>query len=270
MIFPALPVWSRRKVIGRISVNRKSALVVAVFSLVLTLGAFGQVEDTKEKPPHWKGDVSLGLSLARGNARSTTFSFTFAADGPVNKTNTLISTNKAIYLFGEMDGETSAENLLLASRLDWLHTARFYSYFEVQGIRDRFKNYSSRILPSIGAGYKVIAEETVTLGLDVGLTQVITRYYDSGDTRNYTGLKFGEQLNWQISGTSEFNEKVEVAPDISEFRKYFLRFEANLITAIAESWSVKLTFIDNYDNRPVGPDIKKNDVTFIAGLSRKF
>lgn len=250
--------------------NKKSALVVAAFSLVFTLGVFGQVEDAKEEPPHWKGDISLGLSLARGNARSTTFSFTFAADGPVSRANTLLWANRAIYLFGEMDGETSAENLLLSSRLDWQHTARFYSYYEIQGIRDRFKNYSSRILPSIGAGYKVIAEEAVTLGLDAGLTQVITKYFDSGDTENYTGLKIGEQLTWNISESSEFNEKVEISPDISEFRKYFLRFETNLITAIAESWSVKLTFIDSYDNRPVGPDIKKNDVTFIAGLSRKF
>jgi len=30
------------------------------------------------------------------------------------------------------------------------------------------------------------------------------------------------------------------------------------------------TPIDNYDNEPVGPGIKKNGITFIAGLSRKF
>jgi len=42
------------------------------------------------------------------------------------------------------------------------------------------------------------------------------------------------------------------------------------ITAIAERWSVKLTFIDTYDSQPVGIGIEKNDITFIAGLSWKF
>jgi hypothetical protein len=46
--------------------------------------------------------------------------------------------------------------------------------------------------------------------------------------------------------------------------------EANLITAIVRSWSVKLTFIDNLDNKPVGFGVKKNDITLIAGTSRKF
>lgn len=244
------------------------------FALLATLfflpAMDSRADEGKKEPVHWKGDVSLGLSLARGNSQSSSFSFTFAADGPVNKANTLMWVNKAIYVFGEMDGETSAENLLLASRLDWNHSARFYSYYELQGIRDRFKDYSYRLLPAFGFGYKIIASEAVGLSLDAGLSRVITKFYDSGEIESYTGLKIGEQLTWKISETSEFNEKAEIAPDVSELSRYFLRFEANLITAIAKSWSVKLTFIDNYDNKPVGPEIKKNDVTFIAGVSRKF
>jgi putative salt-induced outer membrane protein YdiY len=223
-----------------------------------------------KNPPRWKGSVSLGLSLTQGNAQSSSFSFTFATDGPVNKAKTVMWANKAICVFGEMDGETSAENILVASRLDWQHTGRLYSYYEIQGIRDRFKNYGFRILPAVGLGYKVISAETITLGLDAGLSQVIARYYDTDDTESYTGLKFGGQLTWTISETAEYNTKAEFTPEISEFSRYFVRLEANLVTAIAKSWSVKLTFIDSYDNNPVGPGIKKNDVTFIAGLSRKF
>ncbi|MFZ2054395.1 MAG: hypothetical protein WAU81_09370 [Candidatus Aminicenantales bacterium] len=67
-----------------------------VISLVLSLGSFGRAEEPKKEPPHWKGDVSLGLSLARGNAQSSSFSFTLAADGPVNMANTLIWANKPV------------------------------------------------------------------------------------------------------------------------------------------------------------------------------
>jgi putative salt-induced outer membrane protein YdiY len=210
------------------------------------------------------------LSLTGGNSQASSLSFTFAADGPINESQTMMWANKAVYLYGEMEGETSVENLLLSSRIDWLHTDRFYSYYELQGIRDRFKNHGARLLPAGGAGYKLIATEKVTLGLDGGLSFVFTKYYDTGDTDNFTALKLGEQLVWKITETSEFNEKLEVLPKLSDFGWYFLRLEANLVAALAKSWSIKLTFIDSYDNHPVGLGIRKNDVAFIAALSRKF
>jgi putative salt-induced outer membrane protein len=248
----------------------KSGRVIPVLLLLLWLGASVQAEETKVEPPHWKGDVSLGLSLARGNSRSSSFSFTFSADGPVNTAKTLLWANRAVYLFGEMEGETSAESLLLSTRLDWQHTARLYSYYELEGIRDRFKNYSSRILPAAGLGYKVIDHKALVLSLDAGLSEIFTKYYDSGDTESAAAFKFGELGVWKIAETSEFNEKLEVLPKISDFGWYFLRFEANLVAAITGSWAVKLTFIDTYDSRPVGLGIKKNDIALIAGLNRKF
>jgi putative salt-induced outer membrane protein YdiY len=249
---------------------RKTIPCVLGFCLVLGLGVWARAEGTEAEKPHWKGDVSLGLSLARGNSESSSFSFTFAAAGPVNRANTLFWANKAIYLFGEMEGETSTDSLLLATRFDWQHTARLYSYYEVQMLRDPFKNYSSRILPAIGLGYKLIARDALTLGLDAGLSEVFTKYHDSGASESFTALKFGELLVWKIAETSEFNEKLEFEPDLSDFGRYLLRGEANLIAAIAKKWSVKLTFIDTYDSRPVGFGIEKNDITFIAGLSWKF
>jgi hypothetical protein len=119
-------------------------------------------------------------------------------------------------------------------------------------------------------GYKVVVKGPVTLGFDGGLSLVLTKYYDTGDTDSYAALKLGEQLVWKIAETSEFNEKLEIVPKVSDLGWYFLRCEASLVTAITGSWSIKLTFIDTYDSKPVGLGIEKNDVAFIAGLSRKF
>jgi len=101
----------------------KARISMSVLGLVLFLGVLGAAEEAKEEPPHWKGDVSLGLSLARGNSRSSSLSFTFEADGPINKAKTVLWINKAIYLFGEMEGETSAQSLLVSSRINWHHSA---------------------------------------------------------------------------------------------------------------------------------------------------
>lgn len=257
-----------RSMRDKIPMRNRKCLAMTLW-LLLAWGTSAAAEEPEETP-HWKGDLSLGLSLARGNSRSSSFSFTIAADGPVNESKTLLWANKMIYLFGEVSGETSAESLLAVTRLDWQHGGRFFTYFEFQGTRDRFKNLDSRVLPAAGAGYKVLAEKTVTLVLDAGLSQVFTRYHEPGSTENYTSLKAGEQFVWKISESSELNQKMDFVPDLSDFGRYFIRWEANLTTALAKSWSVKLTLIDSYDHKPVGLDIKKNDLVFIAGLSRKF
>lgn len=237
----------------------------------LVFSGFAWVGAKKPPPPaKWKGDVSMGLSLSRGNTHTTNFSFTFSAGGPLDQAKSKVWSNKGIFLLGELDGETKTESLLYVTRVDWKHKEGLFSFYEVQAIRDRFKNYSYRFLPALGLGYDFLSSETLIMGVDLGLAEVFTKYYESGLTESYSGLKTGQDLDWRISETAEFNQKLEVNYDISNLSNFFLRLEANLITAISKGWSVKLTFIEGYVNEPVGVDIEKNDITFITGISRKF
>ncbi len=244
--------------------------ILSAVCLLALLAGFLRPDEKKPAEPRWEGDLALGLSLSKGNTDATSFSFTFSADGPINTAKTMIWKNKGVLLFSQTNGETSSESLLANSRINWQLNGRLFTYFEFQGQRDRFKNFGYRFLPSLGFGYKFLDTESVVLGLDAGLSQVFTKYYDTGVTENYTGLKGGQQFNWKLSETAEIIEVLEVNADITRLSDFFFRLEMNLITAITQSWSVKLTFVDSYVNRPVGTGIKKNDITFIAGISRKF
>jgi len=227
----------------------------------------GEEEEKKEIPP-WKGNLSIGLSLASGNTASSSFSFTFATDGSISPK--ALWTNRGVLLFGQTDGKTSAESLQGLTRLDWKHTEGFFSFYEFQASRDRFKNQSYRLLPALGVGYKVLSAEHVKLAMDGGYSQVVTRYYDSGLTDSFASLKLGQLFSWQISKATEFTHALEINSDVNNLANFFLRWEANLLTALAKNWSVKLTFIDRFDNEPVGEGIRKNDITFITGISKKF
>ena len=156
------------------------------------------------------------------------------------------------------------------SQIQWKHSERFFSYYGIQVIRDRFKNYSYRILPGLGLGYKVMALENIQLSASAGLAQVLTKYHDSGETDSYTGITLANKLTWKISPTAEISQSLSLNTDVSELSHYFLQFEISLASAITKGLSVKLTLMDSYDNNPVGEGIKKNDVSFIAGLSAKF
>lgn len=252
--------------------SKLSFLLVSLFFLAgVSVGAHeeqgAEKKDNKDIPP-WKGNLSIGLSLASGNTSSSSFSFTFATDGSISPK--ALWTNKGVLLFGQTDGQTSAESLQGLTRIDWKHTEGFFSFYEFQASRDRFKNQSYRFLPALGVGYKVLAAKNISLALDGGYSQVVTRYYDSGLTDSFASLKLGQLLAWRISEMADFTHALEINSDVNRLANFFLRWEANLITALAKNWSVKLTFIDRFDNKPVGEGIRKNDITFITGISKKF
>ncbi len=246
--------------------NLLKPLLIVMASLSLMVGLAAEEKSSEENK--WSGDAAVSLALARGNTDTTNFSLTLSAKGPLSKS--LDSTNKAFFLLSKEEKLTHAESLSLESQISWHHTERFFSYCEILGLRDRFKNYSYRFLSSIGIGYKVMTTEKIQLSANAGISEVFTKYHDSGDTDSYTGIALGNQFTWKISQSSEITQTLDINSDFSELSHYFLRFDISLASAITKGLSVKLTLMDSYDNNPIGKDIKKNDVSFLAGLSAKF
>ncbi len=243
--------------------------MATILGLIFCLAGFSLAEEKiKENKTEWSGDISTGFSLAKGNTNTTNISLSFSAKGKVSKMIEWLSSG--FFLFDRVEGETRAESLGLGSRMSWQHSERFFSYFELQGIRDRFKNYEYRILPSVGAGIKILVGDKVSLSANAGIAEVFTKYLDTGQSDSYTGLTIGNLFVWKISETAELSQQLTVNSDISKIENYFARLELNLAAAIAAGWALKLAFIDNFDNNPVGENIKKNDMAFLAGLSKKF
>lgn len=244
----------------------KFHLLIVALCLYLVGWSFAQENEGGENK--WGGDAAVGLALARGNTVTTNLSLTFSAAGPLSES--IDSTNKAFFLFSKEKDITNAESLGLDSKIQWKHSEKFFSYYGIQGLRDRFKNYSYRILPGLGLGYTILASENFLLSASAGLSQVFTKYHESGETDSYTGITLGNEFTWKISPTAEISQTLSINTDISELSRYFLQLEISLISAITKGLSVKLTLMDKYDSIPVGEGIKKNDISLIAGLSVKF
>jgi putative salt-induced outer membrane protein YdiY len=225
-------------------------------------------QDAENEENKWGGDASVGLALARGNTETIHLSFTFSAAGPLSQS--INSTNKAFFLLSKEKEITNAESMGLESQIQWNHSERFFSYYGIQGLRDRFKNYSYRILPGLGLGYKILTEESLLLSATAGFSQVFTKYYESEETDSFTGIALGNQLTWKVSPTAEISQTLSFDTNISDLNHYFLQFEISLASAITKGLSVKLMLMDKYDSKPVGENIKKNDISFIAGLSAKY
>lgn len=246
--------------------NFMKTFIYVILSLVLVTGMYA--EEKGSNTDKWGGDATIGFASARGNTNTTSFSLTLSATGPISKS--VVNSNKAFFILNKEKDITNAESMGLETQISWQHTERFFSYYEILGLRDRFKNHSYRILPSVGVGYKVLAAEKIQLSTSAGISEVFTKYYDTGETDSYTGLELGNQFSWKISESAEVTQALGLTTDFSELDRYFLRFEASIAAAITKGLSMKLTLMENYDNKPVGAGIKKNDISFLAGLSAKF
>lgn len=237
-------------------IYRKLFILVLVFcSLGVMAGGF-------------TGDASFGLSSTNGNTDTMSLSFTFNANTQIDNSKKWL--NKGSYLKADQNGENSADSLAFETKLEWVHSDRFFSFYEVGFLKDKFKNYDYRITPSIGIGYSMFNDGRKSMKLTGGLSEVMIAYRDSDTSESYGAITFGNEFKYKISSSADFTQNLKVTSDISELDKYFLTFEMNLSVAINKTWGVKLSFTDNYDNQPTAPEIKKNDTVFIAGITYKF
>ena len=243
----------------------KCAVGISGLFLIL-IPVFGQEEDSV--PPGWTGDIALSLSVMRGNAETTNTSVTFKAERTFSRPFKLSSSG--FFLLNRTEGITSAESMGMNVRLDWTHSNRFFSYYEIPVVRDKFKNYVFRFLPGAGIGLKVIATETAEWALTTGLAQVYTKYDRPDVSDSFMGLAAGYKLKWTLSETAEFNQVLDLNTDISELSRYIVHLDTSLTAAVSKSLGLKLSLIDNYEHKPVGEGVVENDIAYLAGLSYKF
>jgi putative salt-induced outer membrane protein YdiY len=242
--------------------------IIFTFCLTLCLSFSGLSQETEQKAPGWGGDLSLGISLARGNSDMTNMSLSFTLNRKLAEK--VDWENKGLYLLGKTSGNTDSESYELKSTMKWNHSERLFAYVEIHGYRDRFKNYDYRVVPQAGGGYKVLISEKTELSLTTGLTGAFLKFTDTGDTDYYTGISAGNHFSWKLSPSAEFSQDLNVNADLSRMSHYFAQLELSLSAVIVKGWAIKISLVDKYDNKPVGKGIKKNDILFITGLSMKF
>jgi putative salt-induced outer membrane protein YdiY len=234
--------------------------------VILSSLCFSRESDPKKKK--WSGDMSLGFAMTRGNSETLSISFSFGLEKKFS--DKLEWLNSGFYLYNQQKNKKSAESIGFATRLNWLKSKRFYSYYEFQFLRDIFKGYNYRLIPGAGLGYKLVELKSFGFSLYGGLTRVITRYKSTSNTESFTGVKVGDQLAWKFTSTAELNQMAEFISSLSKPEEFFIRFEAGLAASISKKWALSFSFVYTYDSNPPKIEIKKNDAALIGGINYKF
>jgi putative salt-induced outer membrane protein len=146
-------------------------------------------------------------------------------------------------------------------------TKRVFGFGSLEAEHDGVEALSYRLIPKLGAGYKLVNREDAYLALDAGLAFVYESFY--GPNHNsYAAVAFGGEHKWKLPllGASWYS-RADYLPSITDpFDDYRLRAETGLLVPLLEQLSFKASLVDDYNALPA-EDTSANTLTTLLGLS---
>jgi len=240
----------------------KSALpLAALLAASLTATA------ADEPKPGWHGSFGAGLSMSSGNSDAKSYNVGFSLKYDPKTKNVLKL--GGLYLRSDAGGVATADKLSGFARDEYSFTERFFAYGEVTYLRDTVAQLDSLISPTVGAGYKVVKTDAVTLDLSAGFGGAFETYTGKDSTSSGAYLA-GETFGWKVSPTVSITQKATGLWKSNDTGDAYYHFEAGLTTSLAKLLELKLAYLLDHKTRPAVPTLEKTDTAFIAALVAKF
>jgi len=239
-----------------------SALAVA--SLSLAGMAVAQAQSTNQ----WNVSANAGLTLSRGNSRSTQANAGVNADTKWDANEVMLGLS-AGYGKANINGTTSTttETLDGVGQFNHLFNERLYGGLKVDLYHDGVAAIRYRLSVSPMLGYYFIKEANTSLAGEVGPGYV---YANQGGVRkSYLTLRLADRFEHKFSDAAKIWQTAEILPQIDKFSNYLFNFELGAEAKMTTHLSLRTVFDDHYNSKPSAGRLK-NDAIIIAGVAYKF
>ena len=222
-------------------------------------------------PPPLTGSLAAGWSSTTGNSDTTAFNLSFNLKYDP-KTHSLFKAD-AFWLYSKAGGDATADKAGASLRYEYKLTERVYTFGQVAYLRDRFKNITYLISPMVGAGYLIVKEKDLELGVDGSVGGAFEK--DSGyDATSSGAFGVGESFTWKISPAATLTQKASGLWKMNDTSDSFYHFDIGVAATLTKSFELKVSYLVDYKNKPLSPDpanpLKKTDTALIAALVWKF
>jgi len=179
---------------------RKIYILLAAAMPVYAFAADGEVIS------NWKGEAELGFISTSGNTDTETFS---AKAKVINERAKWKHTGIAESTRTADKGLITAQRYLISAKSDYKFNDSAYMFGLLNYEENRFSGYKSQSSLIIGYGHKLVTSATIKLEAELGYgtRNNVTLAGVSADN----GILYGSMdLNWKISDSSSFSEKITV------------------------------------------------------------
>lgn len=214
---------------------------------------------------HWQNDVSVGLTLARGNSDTMLFTADYLAQYKTPLNEYKFGADGA---YGDQDSKDTVNFYKAFGQWNHLFTDRFFGYVRADGLRDIIANVDYRFTIGPGAGYYLLKATNTTLAVEAG-DAFEAQHLDGEGDQTFDTVRFAERFEHKVNDHVRIWENVEILPQVDKFDNYVVNSEVGLETALSKSFTLKTFLDDSYDHRPA-PGKLKNDVRLVTALGYKF
>ena len=240
---------------------KRVELIVALFFVLGT--ATGAWAEEKGKEGRWSDQAELSYVETGGNTDVTTLSgknhlkykFTDRLEGGW----------EIGALYGETDGEATAERYFTELRLDYAFTERFYAYGIGGWLRDTYAGFDSRYYVGPGIGYKVLNGPKHFLAGEAGVNYAREEYADETNRDFAEGRVFGK-YEFAFTEKNKFSQSVEFLNDLDNSDNYKVNSVTALTSALNSYLSLKASYEVKYQNQPVPSTLDKTDTVLGIAL----
>jgi len=217
----------------------------------------------------WGGTVDFGMSLARGNADTFTFSLGLNAvrTTPRDKITLYGTTLRAM---NSTTGEsvTTASSIRGGGRYDLNLTKQLFTFGNVDFDHDPFQRLDLRLVVGGGLGIHAIKKERTTLDLFGGATSN-QEYFNEGADRTSAEALLSQELTHKLSSRVLVKQRLAVYPNLTDRGEYRMTLDASAVTNVTKWIGVQMTVSNRFLSNPV-VQAKRNDVLVTTGLRFTF
>ena len=250
----------------RIKLFLFSVFLISIFSPFL---AFGEEKlQEKNEEAVWKSSLGISFVTVSGNASSETLSISGDAERKDKKTKFSINAGT---VYGESDGEKTAEYWYGKSKYDEKISQRTYLFGQLNAQGNKLAGYDYRLSAYPGVGYYFIEGNHTgnhTLLGEIGPGYLYEKRIGDDDLSFISGRAYSK-YTWNITKNSDFSQDAEYLHDFDEQEDYRVNTNTSLTAKISEMISLKLSVAVQYVNAPPAGN-KNTDVFTSTSLVFRF
>jgi putative salt-induced outer membrane protein YdiY len=255
----------------------------------LTIVRSGADQASYEKSLHpslladWKGGVTVGFALARGNSDTTNLSTGLNANrktlsDEIKVYASSIYTDNGRSNSGAPTGVT-ADEIVGGVRFDRNIGPWLFAFASGAFTHDALQHLEVQQIYTGGLGWHAINKPNTTFDVLAGINYVRETYSSSVTVatprgaslaRNLPGITAGEDFTHKLGASTTFTEEFEFYPDLSDISQYRFAFNSGTVTQIKKWLGWQVTFSDHYITNPPIVGTVQSDAILSTGLNISF
>lgn len=241
----------------RMGMKRATVFLMANAVTFMTAHSWAQ-----EHGSPWEVDAELGYVQTNGNTKNKTLNGKLTGKHEVEKWRHKLQ----LEAMNTADrNSTTGEKYLLSGKTDYKFTDKAYAFAMATYEDDRFSGFEYQATATLGAGYRVLDQNKMTLDLEGG-PGYRNANPKAGDTINEALLRLAADYKWKITDHSKFSE--ELSAEIGEETDTYKSVTA-LSSQIEGNLAMKLSYTVKHQTEvPAGS--KKTDTETAVTLVYTF